>query len=219
VSAGTQALVKPRLRGVSHLVAFAVAVVAAAALLASAAPGDATIAASVYGTTLVGVFGASALYHRGNWSPATGPRLLQLDHTAIFCFIAGTYTPVALLALDGTARDVLLPLVWLIAVGGIVFEWLPVRPPRGYVTTVYLVLGWIGAFAIVSVWDHVGATCALLLAAGGLAYTAGAIVHATRVPDPWPAVFGYHEVFHLFVILAAALQYTAIARYVVPLGT
>ena len=218
MSTGAPPVVKPRLRGVSHLYALGVALIAAVALVATAPAGEATVAAAIYGTTLVGMFGASALYHRGNWSPPVASRLLQLDHTAIFLLIAGTYTPIGMLATDGTAGDVLLPLVWLIAAGGILFEWLPVRAPRGYVTTVYLVLGWIGAFAIVSVWDTVGAAGALLLAGGGLAYTVGAIVHAARAPDPWPEVFGYHEIFHLFVILAAALQYAAIAAYVIPLG-
>ena len=212
-------LAKPKLRGVSHLYALVVAVVAAVALVATAPEGDATVAAAVYGTTLVAMFAASALYHRGSWSPPVARRLLQLDHTAIFLLIAGTYTPVAMLAMSSTAEEILLPLVWLVAAGGILFEWLPVRSPRGYVTTVYLVLGWIGAFAILSVWEHVGAAGALLLAGGGLAYTAGAIVHAARRPDPWPAVFGYHEVFHVFVILAAAMHYAAIAGYVLPLGT
>jgi hemolysin III len=218
VSVDAAPLAKPKLRGLTHLYAFGVAVVAAVALVATAPEGDATVAAVIYGVTLVGMFGASALYHRGNWSPPVARRLLQLDHTAIFLVIAGTYTPVAMLATSGTAADVLLALVWLIAAGGIVFEWLPAQAPRGYVTAVYLVLGWIGAFAIFSVWENVGAAGALLLTAGGLAYTAGAVVHAARRPDPWPEVFGYHEVFHVLVILAAVLQYTAIAFFVLPLG-
>jgi hemolysin III len=218
VSLGTAPLAKPKLRGVSHLYALGVAVVAAVALVATAPEGDATVAAATYGVTLVAMFGASALYHRGSWSPPVAQRLLQLDHTAIFLLIAGTYTPVAMLATSGAAGDALLALVWLIAAAGILFEWLPVAPPRGYVTTVYLVLGWIGAFAIVSVWENSGAAGALLLAGGGLAYTAGAVVHAARRPDPWPEVFGYHEVFHILVILAAALQYAAIAFFVLRRG-
>ena len=218
MSLDTAPVAKPKLRGLTHLYAFGVAVVAAVALVATAPDGDATVAATVYGITLVGMFGASALYHRGNWSPPAARRLLQLDHTAIFLLIAGTYTPVAMLATSGAAGDVLLVLVWLIAAGGILFEWLPVQAPRGYVTTIYLVLGWIGAFAILSVWENIGAAGALLLAAGGLAYTAGAVVHAARRPDPWPEVFGYHEVFHVLVILAAALQYAAIAGFVLPQG-
>jgi hemolysin III len=171
----------------------------------------------VYGITLVGMFGASALYHRGNWSPPMARRMLQLDHTAIFLLIAGTYTPIALLATSGTAEKVLLPLVWIIALGGIIFEWLPVPAPRGYVTAVYLALGWIGAFAMVSLWDNAGPEGVLLIAAGGICYTIGAIVHAAKRPDPWPETFGYHEIFHVFVVAAAALQYIAIAYFVLPL--
>lgn len=217
VSAGPP-LTKPRLRGVSHLYAFFVSVVAAVALVATAPSGTATIGAAVYGITLVGMFGASALYHRGNWSPPVARRMLQLDHTAIFLLIAGTYTPIGLLATSGTAKTVLLPLVWIVAAGGIIYEWLPVPAPRGYVTAVYLALGWIGAFAMVSLWENAGAGGVLLIAAGGICYTIGAIVHATRRPDPWPETFGYHEIFHVFVILAAALQYIAIACFVLPLG-
>ena len=209
---------KPRFRGVSHLYAFFVSVVAAVALVGTAPSGTATIGAAIYGITLVGMFGASALYHRGNWSPSVARRLLQLDHTAIFLLIAGTYTPIGLLATSGTAKTVLLPLVWIVAACGIVYEWLPVPAPKGYVTAVYLALGWIGAFAMVSLWDNAGAAGVLLIAAGGVCYTIGAIVHAARRPDPWPATFGYHEIFHVFVIAAAALQYIAIACFVLPLG-
>jgi hemolysin III len=211
------ALPKPTLRGVSHFYGMFVALVAAIVLVASAPAGLATFAAAVYGTTLVGMFGASALYHRGNWAPATAARLLQLDHTAIFLLIAGTYTPIALLAVDGALRVATLVAVWSVAAAGIVFEWLPVPAPRGYVTTVYLSLGWIGAFAFVPLWEQTGVLGVALVAGGGLAYTIGAIVHAARKPDPWPEVFGYHEIFHLFVIGAAAMHYCAIAFLVLPL--
>ena len=162
----------------SHLYAFFVSIVAAVALVATAPSGTATFGAAVYGITLVGMFGASALYHRGNWSPPVARRLLQLDHTAIFLLIAGTYTPIGLLATSGTAETVLLPLVWIVATGGIIYEWLPVPAPRGYVTAVYLALGWIGAFAMVSLWENAGTWGVLLIAAGGICYTIGAIVHA-----------------------------------------
>jgi hemolysin III len=210
-------LPKPRYRGVSHFYALFVAIVAAAVLVLTAPGGRATFAAAVYATTLVGMFGASALYHRGNWSLTTARRLLQLDHTAIFLLIAGTYTPIALLAMSGTTQVVTLSTVWLVAAAGIVFEWLPVPAPRGYVTTVYLSLGWIGAFAFVPLYDTTGWWGVGLVAGGGLCYMVGAIVHAARKPDPWPEIFGYHEIFHVFVILAALMQYCAIAFLVLPL--
>jgi hemolysin III len=210
-------LPKPRFRGVSHFYALFVAVVAAVALVATAPPGLATFGAAVYATTLVGMFGASALYHRGTWSLTTARRLLQLDHTAIFLLIAGTYTPIALLATTGATQILTLTAVWTVACAGIVFEWLPIPAPRGYVTTVYIGLGWIGAFAFVPVYENTGWWGVGLLAGGGLCYMVGAIVHAARTPDPWPEVFGYHEIFHVFVILAALLQYCAIAFLVLPL--
>lgn len=210
-------LPKPRFRGVSHFYALFVAIVAAVILVATAPAGLATFAAAVYATTLVGMFAASALYHRGNWSLTTARRLLQVDHTAIFLLIAGTYTPIALLATSGTTRSATLSAVWLVATAGIVFEWLPVPAPRGYVTTVYICLGWIGAFAFVPLYEETGWWGVALVAGGGLCYMVGAIVHAARTPDPWPEVFGYHEIFHVFVILAALMQYCAIAFLVLPL--
>jgi hemolysin III len=210
-------LPKPRFRGVSHFYALFVAVVAAVALVATAPPGLATFGAAVYATTLVGMFGASALYHRGTWSLTTARRLLQLDHTAIFLLIAGTYTPIALLATTGATQILTLTAVWTVACAGIVFEWLPIPAPRGYVTTVYIGLGWIGAFAFVPVYENTGWWGVGLLAGGGLCYMVGAIVHAARTPDPWPELFGYHEIFHVFVILAAVLQFCAIAFLVLPL--
>ena len=208
---------KPRYRGTSHFYALFVAIVAALVLVATAPAGLATFGAVVYGTTMVGMFGASALYHRGNWSLPTAKRLLQLDHTAIFLMIAGTYTPIALLAMDGAGRAATLTAVWVVALAGIGFEWMPIPAPRGYVTTVYMCLGWIGAFSFVPLYDATGWTGVVLIAGGGLLYTIGAIVHAARRPDPWPATFGYHEIFHVFVILAALMHYCAIAFLVLPL--
>ena len=210
-------LPKPRYRGASHFYALFVAVVAAVMLVATAPAGLATFAAAVYATCMVGMFGASALYHRGTWSHATAKKLLQLDHTAIFLLIAGTYTPIALLAMDGTARAATLAAVWLVALAGIVFEWMPIPAPRGYVTTVYMFLGWIGAFSFIPLYESTGWEGVLLVAGGGLLYTIGAIVHAAHKPDPWPETFGYHEIFHVFVILAALLHYCAIAFLVLRL--
>jgi hemolysin III len=210
-------LPKPRFRGVSHFYALFVAVIAAIAMVVTAPAGTATFAAAVYATTLVGMFGASALYHRGTWSLTTARRLLQLDHTAIFLLIAGTYTPIALLAVTGTAQVLTLSAVWVVAAAGIVFEWMPIPAPRGYVTTVYIGLGWIGAFAFVPLYEQTGWWGVGLIAGGGICYMIGAIAHAARTPDPWPAVFGYHEIFHLFVIVAALLHYCAIMFLVLPL--
>jgi hemolysin III len=175
------------------------------------------VAAAVYAVTLVGMFGASALYHGPDWPDHRAPSFLKLDHTAIFLFIAGTATPILLLASAGAMRVIVLTLVWAIAIGGVVFEWLTVNPPRGYVTAVYLVLGWVGLLAIGDLWDATRVGGVALVALGGLFYTAGAIVHAARRPDPWPATFGYHEIFHVCVIIAAVLHYCAIVFLVLPL--
>ncbi len=135
----------------------------------------------------------------------------------IFLLIAGTYTPIALLAMEGTEQVVTLTAVWLVAAAGILFEWMPIPAPRGYVTAVYMFLGWIGAFAFVPLYEATGWWGVGLVAGGGLCYTIGAIVHAARKPDPWPQTFGYHEIFHLFVIVAALMHYCAIAFLVLPL--
>jgi hemolysin III len=210
---------KPRLRGLSHLYAFCGSVVAGTVLVATAPAGLATIGATIYACTLVAMFGASALYHRPNWTPERERVFLKLDHTAIFLVIAGTATPILLLTSDGAMRALLLLVVWMIAMGGIVFEWLPARAPRGYVTTVYLVFGWVGIVALGDLWNATGIAGVALVVGGGVLYTAGAIVHAARRPDPWPQVFGYHEVFHVLVIAAALLHYSALAFCVLPLGS
>jgi hemolysin III len=186
--------------------------------VADAPAGTATTAAVVYAGALVAMFGASALYHLPAWEANQAARLLQLDHTTIFLMIAGTCTPIALLAIDGPLGTVVLALVWAIAAVGIVFEWIPVRAPRGYVTAVYLALGWVGVLGIGGLWESTGAEGVLLVAGGGVLYTVGAVVHAARRPDPWPAVFGYHEIFHAFVIAAALLHWCAIEFLVLPLG-
>jgi hemolysin III len=218
VSPATTLAAKPRLRGISHLYACGVAAVLGTVSVVTAPEGTATVAATVYAVGLVAMFGASALFHRPQWSAARAARFLKVDHTAIFLMIAGTSTPIALLAVDGTLGDVVLALVWTIAVGGIVFEWLPVSAPPGYVTAVYLTIGWVGIIGLGGLWDSTGPEGVALVAGGGVLYTIGAIVHAVRRPDPWPRVFGYHEIFHAFVIGAALAHWCAIQFLVLPLG-
>lgn len=208
---------RPRLRGVSHRYGCLASVGLAAAAVGSAPTPTARVGAAVYGTTMVGMFGASAWYHAVAHHGDRRARYLRIDHTAIFCFIAGTATPVLLLTSGGVLRIGLLALVWGIAVAGIVFEWLPAPAPRGYVTTVYLTMGWVGVVAAADVQRRAGSVCLALVVAGGVLYTAGALVHAARRPDPWPMVFGYHEVFHALVIAAVLVQWVAIVGYVLPL--
>jgi hemolysin III len=157
------------------------------------------------------MFGVSALVHMQVWPAEKWHRLFQLDHTAIFCCFAGTTTPIALLALDGAARWFLLGGMWFGALAGIVAEWLPFHPPRGLMNTIFLVLGWFPILVIVPLWDGLGASGFALLLAGGACYTVGAVIVGAQKPDPWPATFGYHEIWHLLVVIAVALHWSMVA--------
>ncbi|MEA2269605.1 MAG: hemolysin [Solirubrobacteraceae bacterium] len=210
--------VKPRLRGVSHQWAFVAAVVAGAGLVATAPSGRAAAVGGLYAAALAGMFGASALYHRGSWRPSVQPWMRRLDHSMIFVFIAGTYTPVIVLGLEGVLPVVVLAIVWAGALTGVALKLVWLTAPRRLVAAVYVLLGWVGAALVPEVIRSAGAAPALLFLTGGLLYTAGAVVYARRRPDPRPAVFGFHEVFHLFVIAAALAHFIAIAVFVVPRG-
>jgi hemolysin III len=213
-----QKLPKPRLRGVSHQWAFFASLLAAAALILAAQGTREVVAISVYVFSLSALLGTSALYHRVTWSD--GPRrwMRRLDHTMIFVLIAGTYTPFALLVMEGTLAEVVLIGVWALAVGGAVLNLAWWNAPKWFTAAVYLSTGWVAIIALPQLWERMGPVGVGLIALGGLLYTAGAIVYATRRPDPSPEVFGYHEIFHLFVIAAAAVQYAAIAIYALPEG-
>jgi hemolysin III len=210
-------LVKPRLRGVSHQWAFFLSVALGAALVAAAPAGEARIAAGIYALSVAGLFGVSALYHRITWASA-GARawMRRLDHTMIFVLIAGSYTPFALLVLEGALADAILVAVWTGALAGAVVNLLWITAPRWLVAGVYVLLGWVAVAAFPDMLDELGITATAMVAAGGVLYTAGAVVYARRRPDPVPAVFGYHEVFHALVIAAAALQYAVVAFFVLP---
>jgi len=209
--------VKPRLRGVLHKWAFFVSLVAGAVLVAVAPAGRATLATAVYAATVVGLFGVSAVYHRVNWVSVPARRWMRrLDHSMIFCLIAGTYTPFALLVLDGGLATVILIAVWGGALAGIVLNLVWVDAPKWVTAIVYVTLGWVAVAAFPDMASDLGIVAITLVAAGGVLYTLGAVVYALRRPDPAPAVFGYHEVFHLLVVVAAALQYAAVAFYVLP---
>jgi hemolysin III len=200
----------PKLRGVSHQVAFFVALVVGPALVASA-PTAARIVTSVYAVCLAALFGCSALLHRGVWSPAVHPWMRRLDHSTIFLFIAGTYTPVATLALDADRATPVLVAVWVGAVIGILITLLWIGSPRWVTAVSYLAVGWIAVLALPALWSAMGPGRFALLAGGGVLYSVGAIVYARQRPDPWPATFGYHEVFHALVILAVLCHFALIA--------
>ena len=208
------AAVRPRLRGVLHQYAFFVSVVCGVLLVLGASGAGERVSAVVFAAALATMFGVSALYHRITWRP--GPRrwMRRLDHAAIYLLIAGTYTPFGLLALSGAWRWTVLPVVWGGALAAIVLKLAWVDAPKWVAAGIALALGWIGVVALPQLWDHTGLAGLLLLAAGGVLYTGGAVVYARGRPDPYPAVFGYHELFHALVIAAAACQYAAVAGFV-----
>jgi hemolysin III len=214
----TRAPVKPRLRGVLHEYAFVVSVPCGAGLILAASGGRARLAAVVYAVAVSALLGTSALYHRVTWRPAARRWMRRLDHSMIFVLIAGTYTPVALLALKGTLASAILIVLWAGALGGIAFEMLWVDAPKWLVAAVYVVLGFVTAAVFGQLPAAIGWLGVAGLAAGGLLYTVGAVVYASGRPNPVPAVFGYHEVFHLLVVAAAALHYAVIAFAVLPRG-
>jgi hemolysin III len=205
----------PRLRGVSHFYAFWCAMVAAGAMVAFA-PGSAPRAAgAIYGGGLCALFGASALYHRWRWDPRWRPILQRVDHSTIFVFIAASYTPVCVLVLHGSPRWVVLITVWVGAAAGVAFSVAWITAPRALGAALYVALGWVAVVAAPQLLGSLPAAPLILIVAGGVLYTVGAVVFAAQRPDPWPRVFGFHEVFHVFVILAAAAHFVALAGWVV----
>jgi hemolysin III len=211
--------VKPRLRGVSHQWAFFVALAAGTVLVIAAPSGRATLAATIYAISVVAMFGASALYHRIAWKSVSARRWMRrLDHSMIYLLIAGTYTPFALLVLNGGLARAILITVWSGAVLGIALKMLWPDTPKWLTAGVYVALGWVAVAAFPELAGELGVAGMALIAGGGVLYTAGAVVYALKRPDPAPAVFGYHEIFHVLVIAAALLQYVAVAAYALPKG-
>jgi hemolysin III len=207
---------RPLLRGLSHAYAFWVALVAAIVLTALAPAGAARAAAIVYGIGLCALFAASGTYHRWRWNPRWRPLLRRIDHSTIFVFIAASYTPVALLVMHGTLRWAILVAVWAGALGGVVLSVAWITAPRVLSAVCYLALGWVSVIAIPQMVERLDVAPLVLLGAGGVLYSVGAIVYATKRPNPWPSTFGFHEVFHALVILAAAVQFVALAGWVFP---
>ena len=206
--------VKPRLRGVLHAAAFVVACVAGAFLIAYADGGKVVAASAVFAASAMVCLAASATYHLPTWSPRVRYWLRRVDHAGIFVLIAGTYTPVGLLALRGELQHIVLAVVWGGAAAAIVIRFTWRGAPRWLTIAIGIALGWAGVAALPQLADHAGVTAVALLAAGGLAYTLGAVVYASHRPNPAPRVFGYHEVFHALTIVALACQYVAIAFFV-----
>jgi hemolysin III len=208
-------LVKPRLRGVLHQWAFVVSLGTGAVALALASGPRARIAVGIYALSMTLLLGTSALYHRVEWRTVSGRRWMRrLDHTMIFVLIAGTYTPFALLVLHGTQATALLITVWAGVVVGAGFKLLWLDAPKGLVAALYVALGSVALAAFPQLLHRLGVAAVCLVILGALLYVAGAVIYAVRRPDPSPTVFGYHEVFHLLVVLAAACMYAVVVIWV-----
>ena len=209
--------VKPLLRGVFHEAGFYAAVALSVPLALTAEPGKARVAAIVFSSCLALCFGASALYHRPTWTPRVRACLARLDHAGIYLLIAGTYTPFGLLVLSKGWAIPVLTIVYTGAAVAIAVKLFWVQAPKPLSAALGVALGWVGVVAFTQL-AKVGLAGITLVVAGGLLYTAGALVYTFKRPDPKPAVLGYHELFHLCTLGAAACQYVAIAFFVLPRG-
>ncbi|GAB2456730.1 hemolysin III family protein [Jatrophihabitans fulvus] len=204
---------KPRLRGWLHAYAAVVSLASGAALIATAAAlrgGVAALVTAIYCGTVTLLFGTSALYHRLSWSDRARRVMKRLDHSMIFVFIAGTYTPIAALTLPRGPMIGVLVSVWSGALVGVALQTFWHSAPRWLSAPCYIALGWVAVFVMPDLLDRGGVAAFVLITAGGVVYTLGGIVYALKRPNPWPGVFGFHEVFHLATLVAAACHYVAI---------
>jgi hemolysin III len=209
---------RPRMRGVLHQLAFLAAVPLGVVLGLSAHGGVARGAAITFAASVAAMFWVSSMFHRLSWTPAAARWIGRLDHAMIYALIAGTYTPVGLLVIHPAWRVPILATVWGGALFATVVELLWDSAPRWLAPIICVALGWVAVLVFPQIVAGIGVSGALVLLAGGLAYTVGALVYAQRRPDPIPAIFGYHELFHTLVVIAVACQYAAIAFFVLPQG-
>lgn len=207
---------RPLLRGWSHLVFFVVSLVSGTLLGLHARSTTQELCVSVYAASTTAMLGTSALFHRVRWSPAGRRRMRRADHSTIFLFIAGTYTAVAGLSLSGGWAALVLALVWAGAVAGITVRLAWLDAPKWAVAVPYVAVGWVALVAMPELLHALGGAGFTLLVAGGVLYTLGALAYSRKRPDPWPAVFGYHEIFHLLVVAAVVLHFSLVAAFVLP---
>jgi hemolysin III len=204
---------KPRMRGWLHAYAFFAAVACGIVLISLAAtrPGLApVVTCAIYSLTVCGLFGTSALYHRRVWSKRGYQVMRRMDHSMIFVFIAGTYTPFCALLLSETKATILLAIVWIGAISGVAVKMIWPHAPRWVSAPLYLALGWVAVAVLPDILRAGGVTAVVLLAVGGVAYSVGAIFYALRKPNPWPTVFGHHEFFHACTLVAAVCHHIAV---------
>jgi hemolysin III len=207
--------VKPKLRGVFHELGFYLALAVGPALVLTTDDARDRAAAAVFAGCVAVCFGASALYHRPSWRPAARARLAQVDRAGIFVLIAGTYLPFGLLVMSPDWAVPMLSVVWGGALIAIVLNLVWRHAPRLLSAAIALGLGWASAIAFPQLL-RLPLPAIVLVVAGGLLYTSGAIVYMSRRPDPVPQVFGYHELFHVLTVAAVACQYASIAFFVLP---
>lgn len=210
--------VKPHLRGWLHAGSVPLLTAAFAVLIVLSPTTLTRVGSSVYAASAVLLFSVSGLYHRGTWRPRVWAFWRRFDHANIYVFIAGSYTPFAFLYLSGEARVWMLVIVWGCAVAGLLFRILWVDAPRWLLTSLYIGLGWVAVLFVPQLLDGaerfptwVNITAVTLVAVGGVFYTLGGLVYATKRPNPSPDWFGFHEVFHLFTVLAFVAQYVAVS--------
>jgi hemolysin III len=213
-----EALDIPRLRGVMHAYAFWLALIAAAALVVFTPAGAPRVAAAIYGAGLCALFGGSGLYHRWRWNERWRPWLRRVDHSNIYLFIAASYTPVGMLVLSGATQWIVLITVWAGALAGVTLSIAWINAPRLVCAICYVALGWVAVLAFPQLHASLPLLPLALIALGGVLYTIGALIFALGRPNPWPRVFGFHEIFHIFVILAAVAHFVAMAGWIVPSG-
>jgi hemolysin III len=210
-----QRLVKPKLRGVFHEIGFYAALATGAVLVVTAQPGRARIAGAIFASCVAVCFGASALYHRPTWPPRARAWLARLDHAGVYLLIAGTYAPFGLIVMSSGWAIPVLAIVWGGALLASILKLFWVRAPKWLSAAIGLTLGWVGAAAFPQLLK-LSTVAILLVVASGILYTAGALIYARRRPDPNPRVFGYHELFHVLTVAAAACVYVVVAFYVLP---
>jgi hemolysin III len=214
VSAGERILTKPLLRGWMHLVCFFLAIPAGVAVITLAGTPRARLGAVIYAVALIALFGVSGAYHRGPWSPSWRRRMQRLDHATIFVMIAGSYTPVCLLVLDRWVAVTLLVVAWTGAVVGGLLAYIDGNVSKFIRNSLYVAMGWFAVIAIPQLVNGLSAAELTLVAVGGALFSLGALGLATRWPDPFPRIFGYHEVWHTFVVAAVVCQFVAIASII-----
>ncbi len=195
---------------------FPISVIAGIVLVMQAETPEAQISAAIFATTAALLFGTSALFHRGSWSPRVRGLLRRMDHSNIYLIIAGTYTPFAVLSLPPGKGQTLLLIVWVGALAGVIFRVFWIGAPRWLYTSVYVGIGWVAIFFLPALIAGAGVTAVLLIAVGGVLYSAGAVVYGLKRPDPWPRWFGFHEVFHSLTIAAFTVHYVAVSIVVYP---